>query len=403
MAVNALYWGYARTFQGAVKLGNCFLGYRTPELIQGPGCLGTLGAILKEKNINDILLVTGEGMLRRGTAQPLLDSMEAQGIRFAVAAYSKPDPTDADVEWGYELYRQKNCRAIVALGGGSRIDCAKAIAARVARPKKTVTQMQGLLRVKGKLPPFVAIPTTAGAGSESTIAAIITESATHRKAAVMDPCLMPRYAVLDPTLTVSLPPATTASTGMDALTHAVEAYLNRTYNTSLENDLAKKAVGLIYENLLRVYENGADLEARQNMQLAAFYAGRAFTRGCVGYVHALGHTLGGLYGVGHGDAMAALLPRVLRQYGAAAHRRLAELADVCGMAGNTEEEKAEAFLAWIEKTNGKLGVAPSFPVIRDADIPRMIAWAMKEANPLYPVPVIWDEADFENMIQKIRC
>lgn len=393
---------WCRTFQAVLKVGNYFMGYRMPTYLEGPGKIRELGAFLKEKNINDVLVVTGTGMVRRGQVQPLLDGFESAGIRYTLQAFDHPDPSSDDVELGFKTYQENGCKALVALGGGSRIDCAKGIAAKAVHPKKKVSQLQGLLKVHWPIPPFVAIPTTAGAGSETTVAAVITDSATHRKAAINDPFLIPKYAVLDPELTVGLPPYTTATTGMDALAHAVEAYTNHTYNTKLENRLAKEAVKLIHDNILVAFEDGANLEARQNMQRGAFYAGRAFTRGCVGYVHAVGHTLGGLYGVAHGLAMAVLLPHVMREFGASAHRRLAELADVCGIGGENEAEKANAFIRWIEETNKKMGLPDSFDVIREEDIDQMIAWASKEANPLYPVPVVWSKKDFRRFIQSIR-
>ena len=393
---------WCRTFQAVLKVGNYFMGYRMPTYLEGPGKIRELGAFLKEKNINDVLVVTGTGMVRRGQVQPLLDGFESAGIRYALQAFGQPDPSSDDVELGFKTYKENGCKALVALGGGSRIDCAKGIAAKAVHPKKKVSQLQGLLKVHWPIPPFVAIPTTAGAGSETTVAAVITDSATHRKAAINDPFLIPKYAVLDPELTVGLPPYTTATTGMDALAHAVEAYTNHTYNTKLENRLAKEAVKLIHDNILVAFEDGANLEARQNMQRGAFYAGRAFTRGCVGYVHAVGHTLGGLYGVAHGLAMAVLLPHVMREFGASAHKRLAELADVCGIGGENEAEKANAFIRWIEETNKKMGLPDSFDVIREEDIDQMIAWASKEANPLYPVPVVWSKKDFRRFIQSIR-
>ena len=393
---------WCKTFQAVLKVGNYFMGYRMPTYLEGPGKTRELGAFLKEKNINDVLVVTGTGMVRRGQVQPLLDGFESAGIRYTLQAFDHPDPSSDDVELGFKTYKENGCKALVALGGGSRIDCAKGIAAKVVHPKKKVSQLQGLLKVHWPIPPFVAIPTTAGAGSETTVAAVITDSATHRKAAINDPFLIPKYAVLDPELTVGLPPYTTATTGMDALAHAVEAYTNHTYNTKLENRLAKEAVKLIHDNILVAFEDGANLEARQNMQRGAFYAGRAFTRGCVGYVHAVGHTLGGLYGVAHGLAMAVLLPHVMREFGASAHKRLAELADVCGIGGENEAEKANAFIRWIEETNKKMGLPDSFDVIREEDIDQMIAWASKEANPLYPVPVVWSKKDFRRFIQSIR-
>ncbi len=391
-----------RAFQALLKVANYGMGYRMPQYLEGPGKVRQLGAFLQEKGINDVLVVTGTGMVRRGQVQPLLEGFDQAGIRYFVQTFDHPDPTSQDVETGFAAYRAQGCKAIVALGGGSRIDCAKAIAAKAAHPKKTVAQLQGLLKVHKAIVPLVAIPTTAGAGSETTVAAVITDSATHRKAAINDPALIPRYAVLDPELTVGLPPETTATTGMDALAHAVEAYTNHTYNTKLEDQLAREAVQLIYHNLVRACTDGADLEARQKMQRGAFYAGRAFTRGCVGYVHAIGHTLGGLYGVSHGLAMAVLLPKVMRAYGPAAQKRLAELARVCGIPGTGDPELAEGFLRWIEDTNQALGLPKGFDMIRDQDVEQMVTWAKKEANPLYPVPVVWGREQLRQVIQSIR-
>ena len=399
---NTLDLLWCRTFQAVLKVGNYFMGYRMPHYLEGPGKIAELGAFLAQKNVNDVLVVTGSGMVKRGQVKPMLDGFEAAGIRYTLQTYATTDPTSDDVEAGFKAYKENGCKAIVALGGGSRIDCAKGIAAKVVHPRKKVSQLQGLLKVHWFIPTFVAIPTTAGAGSETTVAAVITDSATHRKAAINDPFLIPKYAVLDPELTKGLPPYTTATTGMDALAHAVEAYTNKTYNTKLENKLAKEAVKLIHDNILIAYEDGANLEARQNMQRGAFYAGRAFTRGCVGYVHAIGHTLGGLYGVAHGLAMAVLLPHVMREFGASAHKRLADLADVCGIEGRNEAEKANNFIAWIEETNKKMGLPDGFDMIKDEDIDQMIAWAKKEANPLYPVPVVWGTKDFRRLIESIR-
>ena len=393
---------WCRTYQNVLKIGNYFMGYRMPEYMEGNGKIRELGAFLKEKKINDVLVVTGAGMVKRGQVQPMLEGFEENGIRYTLQTYTTTDPTSDDVEEGFKTYQENGCKSIVALGGGSRIDCAKGIAAKVAHPKKKVAQLQGLLKVHKPIVPFVAIPTTAGAGSETTVAAVITDSATHRKAAINDPFLIPKYAVLDPELTVGLSPYTTATTGMDALAHAVEAYTNKTYNTKLEDRLAKEAVQLIHDNILAAFEDGNNIEARQNMQRGAFYAGRAFTRGCVGYVHAIGHTLGGLYGVAHGLAMAVLLPHVMRAYGEAAHARLADLADVCGIKGANNAEKANGFIAWIEEANAKMGLPDGFDMIKDEDIDQMVAWATKEANPLYPVPVVWSKEEFRNFIQTIR-
>ena len=397
-----LYKAYCRIFQAVLKVGNYFMGYRMPDYIEGPGCIKRMPELLKKDNVNNILLVTGPNITKRGLNRGLMEALDEAGISYTVFNHIGANPTSDMVEEGVKLYHEKGCQAIIAFGGGSPMDCAKGIGARIARPNKSIVQLQGLLKVFKKIPVFYAVPTTAGSGSETTVAAVITDTATHHKAAIMDTHLIPRCAVLDPELTIDLPPFTTACTGMDALSHAVEAYTNHTYNTKLENDLAKQAVKLIYDNLLNAYKDGANIEARQNMQKAAFFAGRAFTRGCVGYVHAVGHTISGLYNIAHGLAMAVILPHVMRQYGPATYPRLAELADVCGIEGASNAERANRFILWIEDMNREMGLPTCLDMIKEQDIPQMIKWAMKEGNPLYPTPVTWTEADFRKLIDTLR-
>ncbi|MBE6997790.1 MAG: iron-containing alcohol dehydrogenase [Ruminococcaceae bacterium] len=394
---------YCRCFQAVMKVANYFLGYRMPEYIEGPGSIARLPEFMREKGAEKVLVVTDDNLRRLGLLDKMLESLTAAGFDYTIFSAIAVNPTSDDVEAGYAVYRSEGCQCIVAFGGGAPMDCAKAIAAKAVHPNKTVAQLQGILKVHHKIPLFFAIPTTSGTGSETTVAAVITDSATHHKASINDPSILPKYAILDPELTVGLPPFVTATTGLDALCHAVEAYTNHTYNTPLENDLAKKAVKLIYENLLTAYHDGQNLEARQNMQKAAFFAGRAFTRGCVGYVHATGHTLGGLYGVPHGLAMSIILPHVMRQFGAAAHHRLAELADVCGMGGSSDAEKAEAFLRWIEELKREMEIPVGADMIQDKDIDQIITWALAEANPLYPVPVVWGREDFNRLIAGLRA
>lgn len=393
---------YCRTVQQIFKVANYFMGYRTPRCIEGVGKVIKLPKHIKKRNINHVLLVTDDSLMQLGLPDTLLKALDEWDIKYTIFSEVQQNPTDENVYAGYRMYKENKCEAIIAFGGGSPMDCAKAIAALNAHPDKTVAQLQGLLKVHKRVIHFWAVPTTAGTGSETTVAAVITEASTHHKASINDPSISPRYAVLDPELTVGLPKSITATTGFDALCHAVESYTNWTYCTKLEKDLSKKAVRLIYDNLYTAYCDGTNIEARQNMQLAAFHAGRSFTRGCVGYVHAIGHTLSGLYSVPHGLAMSVILPHVLRQFGPTVYDRLAELADVCDMTGDSKKEKAEAFISWIEEMNEKMGIPSGFDCIKDEDIPQIIEWADKEANPLYPVPVIWDEKDFKEAIESIR-
>ena len=403
---NMIVKAYCRIFQAVMKVANYFLGYRMPEYIEGSGAIARLPEFMKKNGaVEDkkVLVVTDDNLMKLGLLDRMLESLKEAGFEYVVFSAIAVNPTSDDVENGYKMYADEKCECIVAFGGGAPMDCAKAIAAKAVHPRKTVAQLQGLLKVHKKIPLFFAVPTTSGTGSETTVAAVITDSATHHKASINDPAILPKYAILDPELTKGLPPFVTATTGMDALCHAVEAYTNHTYNTPLENKLAKDAVKLIHDNLLLAYRDGTNMEARQNMQRASFFAGRAFTRGCVGYVHAVGHTLGGLYGVPHGLALSIILPHVMRQFGPAVYDRLAELADACGLGGSSNEEKANNFIAWIEEIKREMDIPVGADMIQDKDIDQMIAWAMKEANPLYPVPVIWGKADFLKLFATLRA
>ncbi|MBO4288520.1 MAG: iron-containing alcohol dehydrogenase [Lachnospiraceae bacterium] len=399
---NFFYKAYCRTFQAGMKVGNYFLGYRTPKYMEGPGCIKKLPAVLKKRDVDNVLIVTDSNLMKLGLMNGMLEALDEEGFTYTVFSDLAVNPTSDNVEDGFKVYQENDCQALIAFGGGAPMDCAKGIAAKAVHPKKTVAQLQGILKVHKRIPLFFAIPTTSGTGSETTVAAVITDSETHHKASINDPCIIPKYAILDPELTMGLPPYVTATTGMDALCHAVEAYTNHTYNTKLEDKLARAAVKLIHGSLLKAYENGKDLKARQNMQRAAFFAGRAFTRGCVGYVHAVGHTLGGLYGVPHGVAMSVILPHVMRQFGPAVYKRLAILALDIDLDGDTEEELANAFIDWIEEMQKAMGIPSGFDCIKDEDIPQIIEWAKKEANPLYPVPVIWGDEELRQLIESIR-
>ena len=399
---NSMYKIYCRIFQAVMKVGNYFMGYRMPEYIEGPGCIKELPKQILAKGVKKVLLVTDKGLLGLGVPDGLMKACEEAGLEYVVFSELQPNPTSDNVEAGFKAFKDNKCEGLIAFGGGSPMDCAKGIASKNAHPNKTVAQLQGLLKVHKKICPFWAVPTTSGTGSETTVAAVITDSKTHHKASINDPSILPKYAVLDPELTMKLPPFVTATTGMDALCHAVESYTNWTYCTPLEKDLSKKAVKLIYDYLYKAYQDGSDLEARQKMQLAAFYAGRSFTRGCVGYVHAVGHTLGGLYGVAHGLAMSVILPHVMRQFGPAVYDRLADLADVCGMEGSSNQEKALKFIDWMDEMKKKMEIPAGFDVIKDEDIPQIIEWAKAEANPLYPVPVVWDDDDFKRLLHTLK-
>lgn len=393
---------YYRAYQTVFALGASILPWRKPEIVSGAGSVKKIPELLRGCGVKRVLIVSG-----RHTGAALVPLIRAQieetGTSVVHFDGVKANPTIAIIEQVRELYLAEGCDGFLAVGGGSPIDTAKAAAARVVRPGRSVERMTGLFGVMHRLPPFIAVPTTAGSGSETTIAAVITNEKTHHKHALMDLCLVPRYAVLDAALTADLPRTTTAQTGMDALTHAVEAYVSVHCTTEETERCAEEAMEAIFRFLERAYMNGHDLEARQEMLLASFKAGVAFTRAGVGNVHAIAHTLGGLYNTAHGLANAVILPIVLEDYGAAAEKKLARLAEITGVKTNgTAHEKSAAFIAEIRAMNMRMGIPEHLDRIREEDIPQMVAWALREANPTYPVPVIYDEAHCAEVIRRVR-
>ena len=397
-----MYNVYCRTYQTIFKVASGFLPWREPKLLEGEGSIGKLPQEISQRGIKSVLLVTDKGIASLGLMNGLCAGLENAGIQYAIYDKTVPNPTIDNIEEALKLYKENNCQGIIAFGGGSPMDCAKGVGARVANPHKTIPQMKGLLKVRKKIPPLFAIPTTAGTGSEATVAAVITNSATHEKYPVNDLVLIPHVAVLDPTLTVGLPPHITSTTGMDALTHAVEAYIGRS-NTNQTRELSRKAIMLIFENIEEAYANGTNLTARYNMQKAAYYAGVAFTRAYVGYVHALAHQLGGFYNTPHGLANAVLLPYVLEYYGESAYKPLAECADLVGITNSSDtlEEKAHCFIEAIRKLNRNMNIPEKIDGIQEKDIPLMVERALQEANPTYPVPRILNKEDLAKLYRMI--
>ena len=385
-----------RVFQYCFGAGARLLPWRTPEVYTGDGSLLRVADILRENSLRRPFVIAS----RRQCADEHFRRL--QEVLLSIFSAVEPNPSVETVEKIAEQYRIDRCDCFLVIGGGSPMDAAKAAAALHVRPNRSLSSLAGLLKVRRRIPPFIAVPTTAGTGSETTIAAVIT-GRDHRKYAVSDLCLIPRYAILDPTLSAGLPPHITAETGMDALTHAVEAYLSRFYNTRKTREQAERAVVTIFSHLERAYRDGASLPDRAAMLQASFDAGAAFTRASVGNVHAIAHTLGGLYGTAHGLANAVLLPIVLEDYGAAAYPRLARLAHLVGIQEVDEEASARAFIAEIRAMNARMGIPDHFDCIRSEDIPLMASWACREANPVYPVPVIYDQARFARVIERSRA
>ena len=381
-----------------------FMDWKEPTLLEGEGAVLKLPSFIKSKGISNVLVVTDKGLMSLHLLDPLFKQLEKEGLSYSVFDGVQPNPTIQNIEDCKDLYIKNNCQGIIAFGGGSPMDCAKAAGARVTNPKKSVKKMRGYLKIKHKLPPFFAVPTTAGTGSETTLAAVVTDPTTHEKNAICDGKLRPKYAVLDPVLTIGLPPHITSTTGMDALTHAVEAYIGKS-NVKSTIRYAEDATKLIHENLEKAYQNGKDIEARSNMLKASFLAGSAFTRAFVGYVHSIAHNLGGMYGTPHGLANAVILPYVLKWYGKSVYKPLSRLADLIGITNEsmTKEEKAKAFINEIERMNISMNIPSKFDFIKEEDIPTLVKRALKEGNPGYPVPKIMKPKDCEQVIRSLMA
>ena len=391
---------YCRTYQGVFRLMLPLLPYREPKLLSSDK---EVVEVLKEHGKENVLLVTDKGIRGLGLTASIEKAIEDSGIKLSIYDGTVPNPTTENVADALKMYKENGCEALIAFGGGSVMDCAKGVGARVARPRKSLKQMKGVLKVGRKIPLLIAVPTTAGTGSETTLAAVITDSETRHKYAINDFPLIPRYALLKPEITVGLPKHITSTTGMDALTHAVEAYIGRS-TTKETRAHALSAVKIIFENLVNVYNNGTDLKAREKMLKAAYEAGIAFTQSYVGYVHAIAHTLGGKYNTPHGLANAVILPYVLKKYGNKIHKKLWKMGTYAGLFGKnvSYEEGAKLFIEAIEDMNAQMNI-PTKLEIKEEDIPNLAKTAEKEGNPLYPVPMLLTASELEEIYHQVKA
>ena len=391
-----------RVQHGVMKIASEVIPFPVPVLLTGPGSVKKLAENIRARGIKKVLVVTDKILTGLKLTEGLLQSLKEHDIGYAVFDDVQPNPTIENVEAGRKIYKANKCCGIVAFGGGSPIDCAKIIGARVNNPYMSVRRMKGMFKVFLPIPPLFCVPTTAGTGSETTVAAVITDAATHEKFAISDLKIIPKIAVLDPELMIGLPPHITSTTGMDALTHAVEAYIGLNGNAFTDEN-AEEATKLIFENLEEAYRNGKNLEARNNMALASFYGGAAFTRAYVGYVHAIAHNMGGLYGVPHGLANAIILPYVLEFCRKEAEKKLAALAVVGGIGKKSEsaEKLSIRFIEHIKTMNKNMKIPTFIKELKEKDIPLIAKRALDEAHPDYPVPRIMTLPECEALIRKL--
>ena len=374
-----------------------------PEIVIGPGSIKKLYTLLVSEGVSKPLVVTDKGLTNIKIHDEMFKTFKENSIEYIVFDDVMPNPTNGMVETAKEVFLENKCDCMIGFGGGSPIDCAKVALALVVKPKKTVKDLGRFFIIRKGVPPFFTVPTTAGTGAETSFAGVITDPDTHEKFVKSSIKLLPKYAILDPELTLGLPPHITSATGMDALTHAVESYIN-TVGDESSNENSIKACKIIFNNLVSLYENGNQIEAREEMSLAAHLAGLAMGRAMLGYVHAIAHKLGGLYNIPHGLANAIVLPHILDYYGEQVHEKLSELAIAVGIGDETEpiNSLAEKFIQAIRDINEKMNIPSSIKEINEDDIDIIAKAALKEANPTYPVPKILNLTDIKEVIKKLK-
>ncbi len=393
--------GLAALMKGAGKVTR-WLPIPQPTLLVGPGASARLGRAIAGFGHARILIVTDAIVAKLGLLEPLTAALAAGGASYVVFDQITPDAPIPLIEHGIEFYRKHDCDAIVAFGGGSSMDAAKAIAIAIANPGKALRSLAGYFKGLRSPVPIYAVPTTAGTGSEVTVAAVVADPEAQSKLVILDTRVVPRIAALDPLLMTGLPPAVTAATGIDALTHAIEAFIGRWANPYTDG-MALAAVRMIFDNLRTAYRDGANLEARESMSLAATYAGIAFTRANVGYVHAIAHQFGARYHTPHGLANAIVLPHVLAYSRPEITGRLAKLARAAGVGRERDRDEALAqkFLDAVDALERDLDIPLHLDALKEEDIPALAEAACHEAHTGYPVPRYMSQAQCEALIRRL--
>lgn len=375
---------------------------KMPMVFAGPGSSLQLCSTIASTGVNNILIVTDSMLSKIGLLDPMVEALNKRGVKTTIYDGVEPDPTVPQIQAGFEMLKANRCEAVLAVGGGSPIDAAKVIAA-LATNNKPVLKMAGLFKVRKPLLPLYVVPTTAGTGSEVSVGAVVSDTENQRKLPIIDITLMPKMACLDGNIYLGVPPPITAATGMDALTHAVESYISR-ISFEESDQMAIAAVRLIMEYLPRAYENGQeDIEARQQMALAAYYAGIAMSKAGLGYVHAIAHNFGALYHVPHGRANAIVMPHVLDFSKSECTDRLADLARVSnlGQPGDSDEKLADLFIQKIRDMKAAMDIPEQLDLLKKEDIPRIAQAAKEEARFTYPVPRYMNDSTCRAVISKM--
>ena len=371
-----------RTYQFFLKIGTKFIRFRKPIILND---LKESINYLKEQKV---LIIIPSNVSKNQVFEEFISDLQQSKINYQIAYCDIANPTIQLVDEYYSKYQPT---LIMSIGGGSVIDLGKLLAVKMTN-KKDLRKMRGILKVRRKPITQIAVPTTSGSGSEATVAAVVSCDITHEKYPINDPKIVPDYALLESRFTVTLPKHLTSTTGMDALTHAIECYLGKA-NTkdTLENSVS--AIKLIFKSLESAYLEPTNLTYRSNMQKAAYLAGCAFTKGYVGYVHAIAHQLGGLYHTPHGLANAVLLPYVLEEYGDSINKKVQTLGNTLGIVDFD-------LVCYVKKMNETLEIPKYIEALKEEDFDLIIKRAKLEAHPLYPVPKLFSDQNFLNILHK---
>lgn len=388
--------------QTAVRASMPLVQLPDPPVLSGAGMVRRFPEVIAATGVNRVLIVCGPTVFKSGLMREFLAAMDHNGLEVVIFSKTEPNPTFENVYDAAEMYQTEFCDGIVGFGGGSAIDCAKAVGAKLSSTDRPLEKMRGVLKLMHRLPPLFAIPTTAGSGSEATMVAVVTNESTREKIEIIDPKLCPIGVVLDPKLTVTMPASLTAATGMDALTHAIESYIGR-LDTEYVREHALDASRVIIDSLVDTTRDGDNLRLRARMQKAAFAAGQAFNRGSVGYVHSFAHAIGALYDLPHGYLCAIILPYILEFSKPEATEKLAELAYNAELGGAdlTDDELAEALIMKIRAMNAAMGIPEHIAELQLEDISLLTERILAEANPFYPVPRIMDHDECVDLLGKL--
>ncbi|MBU0994580.1 MAG: iron-containing alcohol dehydrogenase [Proteobacteria bacterium] len=379
---------------------------QTSELLQGPGSVKKLPALIKTQGIRKPLIVTDSILMEIRLLDKLFAAFDEIGMSYAIYDGVQPNPSVDNIEDAYALYLKNGCDAVIGFGGGSSMDCAKVVAGRVVRPNLTADKLGGyfkiMLPIPKKVPRIFAVPTTSGTGAETTSAGVITDPKKNTKYTINDFMIHPHFIILDPELTLGLPPFLTTITAIDALSHVIEGYIGSAH-CQTSDIYSEVAIRMIFDNIDKVNKNGKDIVARSQMMMASYYGGIVLNRSLTGYVHPFAHKIGNMYNLPHGRVIGAVMPAVFDFYGKTVEKRLARLADIINIShpSMSDAQKTKAFIEAIRTMNQAYGIDATIPELKESDFKEIAHSIHWECIP-YPVPKIMDDNDIFRLLRVLK-